>query len=329
MGREEEKSDQRNQFSETSDDLKKMRDAANLVVASQLFQCPERREAFNILYALMRKVDDLVDSVSESNFMSSAEYEQIRSEVVRWERAVISFYEGIHDESGQLDSVVTSLEKFHIPKVLWDNFFESMWFDFHKKEIHTFNDFLQYAEGASVAATTIYLMLIGAVKTENGFDTNNFDYIETGRNLGIWAYCIHIARDLKSDLLVGNEGRLTIPKILAQQFDFDKAKLRATANTTESDSGINNLVKSFLDWSRSYGDSGKKMASVIGQSLPLDRQIILCLIVAMYNKIQKKIEESGYHVLGQSHIVSPEERQNLCFQITMSRSWEEMKKYWI
>jgi presqualene diphosphate synthase len=316
------------QFDETGKDLDQIRDAANLVVASQLFDCPIRRESFTILYSVMRKVDDLVDSISERDNIDELQKDTIRSEVLRWEHFISDYYRGEPCNIPTLSSVYTALDTFQIPKILWDNFFESMWFDFNEEEILSFEDFLKYAEGASVAATTIYLTLIGAEKKENRFETSNFNYIELGHLLGIWAYAIHIVRDLKSDLKVGSNGRLTIPASLVHQFDLDKTKLRRYALDNIADPNISGLVSAFLQWSGSFGIRGKSLAIKLAELLPLERQIILCLIVAMYHNIARRIELSNFNVFDSKHVVLPEERHELVVKIRQSKSWLELEKYW-
>jgi len=206
-----------------------LRDAANLVVASRLFKDKIRASAFTFLYSFMREVDDLVDDVAE-RLLSPSEKERILKSVEELEAMTISLHTRTDNKSARRVRFNKIQQVFGIPEELWRNFFKSMWMDFNLVYPQSYKDFLAYAEGASVAATTIYLILICAQKQpDNSYDWTTADILTTGRNLGIWAYTIHISRDLKSDCLAGESGRRLIPCDLFTRHGLTETDIRSQA----------------------------------------------------------------------------------------------------
>jgi phytoene/squalene synthetase len=101
------------------------------------------------------------------------------------------------------ESFIASYRVFPVPIRQWTNFFAAMRSDIVNSEFVHWTDFLAYAEGATVAPTTIYLSLIVAHRDATK-DTceflRGFDLFDSGRHLGLFAYLGHIIRDLAEEI---------------------------------------------------------------------------------------------------------------------------------
>lgn len=311
-------------------DCEMKRDAANLVVASRLFRNPERSEAFTGLYSFMREVDDRVDRILEED-LSGVEIRRIEKRVREYEAiACGGFAERIPARLYPLrDRFRRINDRFGIPGLLWRNFFNAMWVDFRRGLPVTRDDFLRYAEGASVAATTIYLILIGStLDAERIAYRWHDDYRSTGRNLGIWAYTIHIARDFQADMRAGKHGRRLIPRSFLDDHGLTHAEIRRQAMHRKLSIPGRDMVLSFLDWGDEYGKPGKNHAVEIGSKLPFHRARILGLIVAIYSEISRRVRRLDGNVFGSRDIFPRLRRGRFASRVLGAETWDEMVSYW-
>ncbi len=185
------------------------KDQNNLYLVSRYFADPEKYRAFCALYAVMRLVDDRIDAIPSRAELAPETRNFEHSVVEFWERAVeacragaVPVYteipEGLPaDVPDLLRAFADASRRFPVPEVLWRNFFVAMHRDLECQRFATYLDFLDYAEGAAVAPTTIYLYLVASRSPAVGEPyclPEGFDLLGSGRQLGIFAYLGHILR---------------------------------------------------------------------------------------------------------------------------------------
>jgi phytoene/squalene synthetase len=304
------------------------RDAANLVVASRLFKNKARASAFTFLYTFMREADDLVDAVAERS-LNPSEIENISHAVKTLETMACKQQTTTGHRSKRSDRFRRIQRTFHIPEELWEHFFQSMWMDFKLIQPQSFRDFLLYAEGASVAATTIYLILIYSQKTStDSYDWRSVDLLPIGRNLGIWAYTVHICRDLKADSLVGESGRRLIPGELLEKHGLTWADLRNQASNGDLGEKGCTMILDFLAWGKTYGDNGKLKALELMQEIPFHRARILGLIIALYTEIDRRIHALGGNVFKTEKLLPGRDRARFARELLKGKRRVDFTKYW-
>lgn len=310
-------------------DLHRYRDSTNLVIASQLFEDKDRLTAFTTLYSLMRIVDDSVDVLFERP-VSPEERLGIRNTLKEWEQTVSSAYSAT-PQSDVSQHLATIVRQFNIPHLLWEHFFRSMWMDFYESAFSTEDVFLAYCEGASVAATTIYLMLIGAKKNENGltYDVSHFDFITTGRELGIWAYTVHILRDLKSDVMSGDIGRFLIPEDMMCRHGLNRDLLRESVANDRFTPTVKRFLQEFWKLGNQYGIRGLHRADQLARALPLNLQKVLCIIISIYSHLSFAIKQMEFDVIQKNPKEFMEDREVLIRKIMASNDWEELHSFWM
>ena len=304
------------------------RDLNNLYLASLFFADHEKYKAFCAYYALMRVVDDRIDGLSTRMRLSDQERCSEHEVVSAWDAGVQSCYEGravpkpIVQQCGLADaqllfnSFAASLEVFRPPRAPWSNFFRSMHWDLDHERFDTWLEFLSYAEGASVAPTTIYLFLIASQR--RGVSVSppaGFDVIECGRQLGVFAYLGHILRDLAEDLRTGDNGLIYVCGEDMTAYGVTEQLLFCDAEQGRSSEATRRLVAELSARARTFLASGRSFLSRLSGQLDRDCEFVLELIVTVYERVIDKIEACSFDPMGPGHRLTPEEKEAIMKEV--------------
>jgi phytoene synthase len=300
------------------------RDKNNLYITSSFFKDRNKYEAFCAFYAVMRIVDDRIDNLPLSVKQNE---ESLKSElrvVDAWEQVVELCQQGIQPADSQLEacdfseadavseSLIEAFRNFPVPIQLWTNFFEAMRSDLVAGEFEKWTDFLDYAKGATVAPTTIYLYLITAqLNNEKNYYNlpAGFDLFKCGRYLGIFAYLGHIVRDLAED--VKSAARLCITREDMNMYDLSLEILKKDVLKNQSSLATNGLVIEILQRARRYLSRGRVYVAHVQDYLENDCRFILELIISIYEKVIEKIESTGYDPMSKKHFLSKREKTKI------------------
>lgn len=304
------------------------RDLNNLYLASLFFGDHEKYKAFCAYYALMRVVDDRIDGLPTRTRLSEQERCSEHEVVSAWDAGVQCCYEGravpkqiVHqcglaDAQLLFDSFAASLEVFRPPQAPWINFFRSMHWDLDNERFGTWREFLSYAEGASVAPTTIYLFLIASRRRGVSVSLpTGFDVIGCGRQLGVFAYIGHILRDLSEDLQTGDNGLIYVCGEDMTAYGVTEQLLFCDAEQGRSSEATRRLVAELSARARTFLASGRSSLSCLSGQLDEDCEFILELIVTMYERVLDKIEICSFDPMGSGHRLTPEEKETIMKEI--------------
>lgn len=314
------------------------RDLNNLYLTSRFFADPARYRSFCAFYAVMRRVDDRVDELCARSGVPAAERERVRSEVDAWRRAVAALgageaaepagraLDGLDDaESARalLLACADAHRRFAIPAEVWRSFFAAMDRDLEDRRFATYREFLDYAEGATVAPTTIYLLLLTSEPADDRSERwgevraagpaaksggpvryeprEGFDVLECGRHLGLFAYLTHILRDLPQDLAAGERGLLYLAADDMARFGVTEELLRRDLDRGEASPGVRALLAELGERARGHLERGRELLGAVHADLPRDCAFILTLIVAIYEEALERIEERAYDPFPERH----------------------------
>ena len=136
------------------------KDRSSLYLVSQHFRDPRRYEAFIAMYSVMRVIDDRVDAIQDVTHLVEAERMEIHAELRRWRRTIGAVYEGgpFGDREQPFDvSLAAAVRAFPVPRHVWASFLDAMTFDVDHDRFATVEEFLRYAEGATVSPTTVFV----------------------------------------------------------------------------------------------------------------------------------------------------------------------------
>lgn len=291
------------------------RDRNNLYVTSSFFRDPVKFRAFCAYYAVMRVVDDRIDNLPPPDRRGAELRARELGVVEAWERMVRSSCRGIRPTASLLESCdfaeaeavcesfIASYRVLPVPIRLWRSFFAAMRSDIDGSEFGRWADFRAYAEGATVAPTTIYLALIAARRdatTDTWESLRAFDLYRAGRHLGLFAYLGHIVRDLAADLTCTGT-RLCIAGEDMVAHGVSLEMLRSEAVDGRASPATRRLAGELLHRARWHLARGRSLTAPVLGLLDKDSRFILELIITMYERIVAKIEATGFDPMTRRH----------------------------
>jgi phytoene synthase len=302
------------------------RDQNSLYLTSRFFADERRYHSFCAYYALMRVVDDRIDGLLDRRSLSERDRRYEHEVVGAWEEAIRCAYESrspsrrVMDQCGHpeapalLESLAAALASYPVFPSLWSNFFRSMHWDLDHDRFDTWQDFLDYAEGASVSPTTIYLILLASRPDRSTAGLSfpaGFDLETCGRKLGTFAYLGHIVRDLAADLGTGTRGLLYFSYEDLKKHDLTEAQLFADLAHGEASPATRSLVAELLRRARNYLDEGRNAMAPLRGTIEYDCAFILELIVTLYQSVIERIESCGCDPLTDEHLDVTVERKGV------------------
>ena len=301
------------------------KDQNNLYITSSFFEDLIKYKAFCAYYAVMRVVDDRVDNLPLPVNRSVELCDRELGVVDAWEQVVSSCHRGIHPMASQLqacdfaeaeavcESLIAAFRAFPVSIKLWTNFFEAMRSDIVASEFACWSDFLAYAEGATVAPTSIYLSLIVArrndAKNSYVFPTG-FDLFRCGRYLGIFAYLGHIIRDLAEDIK-NAATRLCITHEDMVAHGVSPETLKSDALRRQASPATSGLVADILQRAQRYLLQGRALTLQIQDFIESDGRFILELIITMYEHVIAKIESAGCDPMVKRYYLTKKEKAHI------------------
>ncbi len=262
------------------------KDRSSLYRVSQYFEDSQRYDAFIAMYAVMRVVDDLVDNAGDKATLPAAERQALHTEIDTWEQRIRRAYSGCPAAHPLEMALAWAVDRFPVPERLWQSFLDAMRYDIDVPRFRDFQSFLEYTEGASVAPTTLFVHLICAELQPDGrYRLSEFDYLECGRQLGIFAYVAHILRDVRQDMESSPQGLIYISQSDLCDHGLDEDALRRLTKVGAGGAPFARLVETLVRRARGYEALGTRLAATAWIRLPADRAFIFRLIVGTYSAL--------------------------------------------
>ncbi|WP_193180727.1 squalene/phytoene synthase family protein [Nisaea sediminum] len=207
---------------------------ANLLHAARLLPVP-RQEFFFASYAAMRLIDDAVDDdfLMRPAPERDAARGQMLAEIDAWEAQCLGRAEqGPLPEQVQRamrDTVLAS----DLGDMPWAGLAAAMRRDVEERDMKDWEDFLSYAEGATVAPATVFIYLLAADPGQTAFRCRLPEAPVTyAADLGIFCYLVHILRDLAKDA-ERSDRLVTIPQSLLEEAGLEKHRLAEAVRTRD------------------------------------------------------------------------------------------------
>lgn len=270
----------------------------DLYRTSQFLRTPAKYHAFIAMYSVMRVVDDLIDNVVDKSEAPLSTRNALKAELDRWEARIRSAYEGRPFRESLDIALSAAARTFEIPLQIWLDFLDAMRFDVDYPRFRDFDQFLNYAEGATVAPTSIAVfLLMSRMEDDRVFRVRNFDYQRCARQLGRFAYIAHILRDFKKDFAVGDQGLLYISSQDLAEHQLTEDALRLMLAQRKGDDRWCRLVHTLSARAREMEEIGTDMACSRYEMMETDCAFILRLIISIYSNLLTRISSDPNLVL--------------------------------
>lgn len=167
----------------------------NILIAARFWD-DRRFLAAKVCYRFMRMIDDHIDDrKAKDEAISCLEKEVLTNRVNSWIECLVSNPE--HDST--IKELTETITTFHIPLQLFHNFARSMLYDIDHNGFDTLEDFIYYAEGASVAPASVFVHLCCLSEENGAYLPPDFDVLKVARPCAIFSYIVHIIRDFQED----------------------------------------------------------------------------------------------------------------------------------
>lgn len=176
-------------------DFYKIKDHPNILIAARFWE-DDRYEAAKTIYRFMRYIDDMIDDRKALDGMLSCMEKKIYADQVNaWIDCL-----GLDQTNDPIFGEVTdTIHRFRIPLHFFYNFACSMVFDIHHDGFRTFDEFHDYAEGASNGPASVFVHLCCLDKLQGEYIPANLVISDVARPCAIFSYLVHIIRDFQKD----------------------------------------------------------------------------------------------------------------------------------
>ncbi len=262
--------------------FEKITDHPNILIAASFWE-EDRYKAAKICYKFMRMIDDLIDNrKSAEEKISCMEKQLLTEKVNNWINCLNDF----STEDPFLKELIDTIAKFKIPLKLFHNFARSMQFDIDHTGFSTFEEFLLYANGASVAPASVFVHLCCLNKTNGDYYPAKFDVIEVARPCAIFSYIVHIIRDFQKDQW-NNLNYFALD--ILEKYSLTPSDLKNIADGSPIPDSFRKMMKEYYLQAQFYGAQTlmvlDKIASRVKGRYFLSLQIIFNLYQQIFNRI--------------------------------------------
>ena len=161
-----------------------------------------------------------------------------------------------------------------------------MQYDIDNNGFSSFNQFLDYSNGASVAPASVFMHLCCLTKRGDEFYPAEFDVIEAARPCAIFSYIVHIIRDFQKDQW--NNLNYFANDILEKN-NLKPSDLRAIADGGPIPRSFREMIQEYYIYAMHYKTETQsvldKLSTQVKGRYYLSLQIIFSLYLQVFNRI--------------------------------------------
>lgn len=263
---------------------------------------PARRRAmFVSAYASMRVVDDFVDDdfLARPPEARASGRAAAHDRVARWLSAMERALGGDADchAAGDLPhsaiarSVASVYAGADIGPEPWRLLARSMHRDVDEKPFVDWDDFIAYCEGATVAPASIFLYVVAADLSGPPTARHRLpaDPADCVRDMAIFCYLVHIARDITKDALAG-PALLTIPDTILATHGLDRIELAKAAQAEEvGDKRLDGLITDLTARAGDYRSRGEAWRDRLLPLMGLRERTAFAALMTVYGALHDRL----------------------------------------
>ena len=263
-------------------DFHQIKDHPNILIAARFWD-DDRYNAAKTIYGFMRYIDDMIDDRKALDAaLSCMEKKLYADHVNTWidclglEKSDDPFFRKVTD----------TIRRFRIPLHFFYNFARSMVFDIHHDGFRTFEEFLDYAEGASNGPASVFVHLCCLEELQGEYIPPDVVISDVARPCAIFSYLVHIIRDFQKDQM--NNHNYFALDVLEKQ-GLSPVDLRRIAGTGEVPASFRKVIREYKAIAEKYKDkTAEALRELRGKIEPryfLSLEIIFHLYAKIYHRI--------------------------------------------
>lgn len=239
---------------------------------------------FRHCYRSMRRLDDLVDHRKELPEPISAEEQQILS------RMLTDWLEMMVRRSDETEIVRLNdlRDRYAVPLWPWEKLVRAMQFDLSHRSFPSWLIFRRYTEGAAIAPAAVFIYLTmsdpGSLSPESAR--------QIALPLALFAYLVHIIRDLRRDL---ERGLFYIPDSWLSRHHLSQVGLQMlfSENREVEDERFAGFLAEYADVVRWFEQRSKRVIAENSSLFRPDGLLSLQLVRALYGQLADRLYLSG------------------------------------
>ena len=218
----------------------------NILIAANFWD-EERFQAAKTIYKFMRVIDDLIDD-QKAKFagLSCFDKELFTQKINSW---IVCLQGEKSGEGGLMDEVIETVNTFKIPIQYFHDFARAMIYDINNEGFKTFDDFLEYSDGASNGPASVFLHLCCLDKVNGEYHQPVENIFDLARPCALFSYLVHIIRDFQKDQ---DENLNYFALDILEKNDVAPSDLKAMSNGGEISQGFRNVVRDYLEKAEEY-----------------------------------------------------------------------------
>lgn len=268
-------------------DFEKIIDHPNILIAAAFWE-EDRYQAARTCYKFLREIDDLIDChKSLHSVIRDEDRLKFTESVETWIHMVRN--QNALDEKHM--ELIETVRKFHIPAWPMEAFAKSMIYDINNNGFYKISDFIEYAQGASVAPASIFVHLNGLIRAGNGFHLPPFNVKNVATPCAVFSYIVHIIRDFQKDQL-NHLNYFADEEIARNGLTHDD--LSCMAKGAPIKEGFRHMIRTYYDLAAQYK---QQTWDIIEEILPLLEpryRLSLLIIFNLYLMVYERIDiENG------------------------------------
>jgi len=301
-------------------DFHKIKDHPNILIAARFWE-DDRYDAAKTIYRFMRYIDDMIDDRKAlDGMLSCMEKKMYADQVNAW----IDCLGNEHSNDPIFREVKETILRFRIPLHFFYNFARSMVYDIQHDGFRTFDEFLDYAEGASNGPASVFVHLCCLDKIQDEYVPKDLVISDVARPCAIFSYLVHIIRDFQKDQY-NNLNYFALD--ILEMYGLDAEQLRRIARGGGIPEGFRNVVKEYKTLAGKYRSETEKMLESLAGRLEPRYMLSLRIIYQLYVQIYDRIDpENGKFSSAELNPTPEEVKENVtdCIQSYFSQNYTKV-----
>ena len=256
----------------------------NILIAANFWD-KERFQAAKTIYKFMRMVDDLIDD-QKAKFegLSCFDKELFTKKINSWIDCLQGEQSG---EGGFIDEVIETINTFKIPIQYFHDFARAMIYDINNDGFASFNDFLDYSNGAANGPAAVFLHLCCLDKKNGEYFQPIENIADLARPCAFFSYLVHIIRDFQKDQ---DENLNYFALDILEKNDVSPSDLKAMSIGGEISQGFRNVVKDYFEKAEEYKTQTIEVINGLSEKISDSYLISLNVIFDLYLQIFERID---------------------------------------